>query len=186
METAMLRKGWAVLAAKYSLLAGVCAMLLTPSALWAVDQFTNVAIQDPVSGRKAAVTPGRALLVNGSVIAKETVPADFFRVGRIMPRNCERIAVPPANSALVVKTIAFNAWRTAVDPGYFAIFYIGPSCGSSFAYKVNPATNGVTTTQFEPGLAIPADQALWGYAFQIDGDVFINGYRVPASSVPAS
>src|SRR4051812_16444717 len=43
-----------------SLIAGV---VLLPGAVWAVDSFTNVAIQDPVSGTKASVDASHHVLV---------------------------------------------------------------------------------------------------------------------------
>src|SRR3954449_2470234 len=43
-----------------ALIVGVVAL---PSAVWAVDTFSNVAIEDPVSGVKASVNSSKALLV---------------------------------------------------------------------------------------------------------------------------
>ena len=50
-----------------------------PGTLWAVDAFTNVAIEDPLTGTKASVNSARRMGVFGSVTATETVPANFYR-----------------------------------------------------------------------------------------------------------
>jgi len=41
--------------------------VLVPSTVWAVDTFSNVAIEDPVSGSKAAVDSARRLTIAGPV-----------------------------------------------------------------------------------------------------------------------
>ena len=48
------------------LVAAVVAMIFAPTTVWAVDAFTNVAIQDPTTGVKAHVDSGGHVLVAAS------------------------------------------------------------------------------------------------------------------------
>jgi hypothetical protein len=62
--------------------------IFVPGTVWAVDTFSNVAIQDPVSGVKASVDPNHrvlvgdgngALSVDGTVAARPTAPGTPWR-----------------------------------------------------------------------------------------------------------
>lgn len=50
-----------------TIIVAMVTVVFFPSAAWAVETFSNVAIQDPISGAKAAVDSSRRLQVNGSV-----------------------------------------------------------------------------------------------------------------------
>ena len=56
-----------------ALIIGVVAL---PGAVWAVDTFSNVAIEDPVTGVKASVNNAHQVLVNGKVV--QTPPAQVL------------------------------------------------------------------------------------------------------------
>jgi hypothetical protein len=80
-----------------------------PGTLWAVDQFTSMAIIDPVSGRRAAVTRDRALFITGNVTANESSLLNTVR-GRGDANNgqCDAVLTPASGKSLLVKTINVN------------------------------------------------------------------------------
>src|SRR4051812_30278413 len=66
------------------IVAFMAAIVMLPGVTWAVDSFSNMAIQDPVSGVKAQVDSTRRLMVgdgsgpltvNGTVSALPAVPS---------------------------------------------------------------------------------------------------------------
>src|SRR5437868_11351509 len=77
-----------------ALIAGV---VLLPGAVWAVDSFTNVAIQDPISGAKASVDASHhvivgdgsgALSVDGTVsVVPSTSKSPFLGQGTVSNYN---------------------------------------------------------------------------------------------------
>jgi hypothetical protein len=51
----------------------------------------------------------------------------------------------------------------------------------------NPATLGMTSIPVDPGVGVPAGQALWALrGGSVGVEVYAMGYTVPASSVPAA
>src|SRR3954469_24436016 len=77
-----------------------------PGTVFAVDTFSNVAIEDPVSGVKASVDSQHRLktldTVSGNVLAQDTAPANlvqFFGGGV----SCVTIYTPPAGKAFILK-----------------------------------------------------------------------------------
>jgi hypothetical protein len=167
--------------------------VFVPGTLWAVDAFTNVAIEDPLTGTKASVNSARRLGVFGSVTATETSAANFYRfIEAVFPTDpCLVVATPPKNKALILKAIVLNTNRMAAPPAYnkYVVLFAGKSCASSSAQivaYVNPPGIGVTTIPLDPGLGIPAGQSLWAKTYNISVDVGGTGYTVSAASVPAS
>src|SRR5438045_3966420 len=85
--------------------------VLVPGTVWAIDTFSNVAIEDPVTGVKAMVDSSRhlrvgdgvgPLTVDGSV--NETAPANFVRVfANVIPSSCVNVYTVPADKALIVR-----------------------------------------------------------------------------------
>jgi hypothetical protein len=72
----------------------VIGAVLVPSTVWAVDTFSNVAIEDPVSGVKASVDAGHhqlvgdgsgPLTVNGTVSDKPVPPANLWSFTALFP-----------------------------------------------------------------------------------------------------
>lgn len=93
-------------------------VVLLPSAVWAVDVFTNVAITDPVSGVKAKVDHDRRLnvgdgdgpiTVDGTVTAQAPAPFRVFQTSQIaaddtISEGC--LSTVPAGRRLVVESVS--------------------------------------------------------------------------------
>jgi hypothetical protein len=76
-------------------------------------------------------------------------------------------------------------------PGLSIAFNIepAPACDEgqvgSYLQEVNPGSVGETDIPFNPGLAIPAGDALFALTFNgLDAGVSVTGYTVPSSEVP--
>jgi hypothetical protein len=168
---------------------GACA-IVTSGAVWAggpsvVNPFSYIAIQDPISGNKAAVDAGRHLLVSDQLQAPAANPGNFFHFHTGLAPACVAIASPPPGKAMVLKTLVVDTLSApAAGSIDFASFSIGTECGSPVE-DVNPPGVGVTTINYEPGLVIPAGQFLFGYANQIAAEASGTGYLVPAAWAPA-
>lgn len=167
-----------------------------PGTLWAVDQFTNVAIMDPVSGRKAAVDTARRLrvgdgvgllTVDGTVTAREAPYASFFHAYRATYTgiDCVPIGGPPAGKALILKSVVLNTFA-ASSLGY-TVIYSGSSRCERYLASASRDTIGPVSYNLEPGIAIPAGHSVWAQSGNgINTEVFITGYTVPAAQVPTS
>jgi len=169
-----------------AIVVAVLAFLL-PTTLWAVDAFTNVAIQDPVSGNKAAVDSSRKLSVYDPNSFADEYPGTIVRfVHDTVGGTCRKIATPPAGKALVLKTLAIDTFQlTVTGNGYGIYFYIGPTCSSS-AVSHHPPAFGLTTVNFEPGLVVRAGQSLWvSSQTTVQAEVYGFGYLVASSWAPA-
>src|SRR5690349_20915287 len=91
--------------------------IFVPGTVWAGDTFSNVAIEDPVSGVKASVDSGHhlkvsdgsgAMTVDGTVTATETSPAKLVHVFGPAATGCTSIYNVPAGKALVLKSVVFQ------------------------------------------------------------------------------
>ena len=74
------------------IVAFIVAFILLPGTVWAVDSFTNVAIQDPATGAKASVdakhhvlvgTGGQALAISGGVQGATAAAGESLGTGRL-------------------------------------------------------------------------------------------------------
>ena len=169
-----------------------------PGTVWAVDTFSNVAIQDPVSGVKASVDSSKrlkvgdgsgAMTVDGTTTGPEAAANTLFRSVAFPDPNgtCVALATPPAGKALIIKSVALDIYNTFTPGnGKFASFYLGTSGCESFVMDINPPGVGLINQPFEPGLGVPAGKRLWVLTFSISAEVFAFGYTVPSNAVPAS
>jgi hypothetical protein len=171
--------------------------VLVPGTVWAVDTFSNVAIEDPVSGVKASVDSAHrlkvgdaagAMTVDGSVTATEASAANFVRVFAATSSTCSNAYTIPSGKALILKSMqAFihNAGSPGSDAE--AIVYNAANCsGSLVAAAISDRAHENVAQNFEPGIAIPAGHVVATQGFGDSGSVMLYGYLVPASSVPAS
>jgi hypothetical protein len=175
----------------------VVGAVLVPSSVWAVDQFTNVAVQDPVSGNKAKVDGGRHVLVsdgNGSMTVDGTVNSRLTTAGNFVrsatakakaANGCIQILAVPGGKAAVIRQVRINVTADPT-PGAndFVTVFTGSTC-STLAGRVNPATIGLTVLPFDPGLVFKAPTKLFVQATgAVEAEVTADGYLVPAAEVP--
>jgi hypothetical protein len=184
-----------------AIILGLIAVILVPGAAYAVDSFTNVAIEDPVSGNKASVDATHHVLVgdgSGPVTVDGTV-TDHEVAYNLLKHwqalnlheslGCVTVAPVAANRALVIKSLHVDAYQ---DPspgvGIVRLSY-GPSsnpCAITLE-DVNPGGIGVTALDYGSGLALPTADYL---GVQVGGsvlaEVFAFGFTIPSSQAPAA
>lgn len=157
---------------------------MLPTTLWAVDAYQNVAIQDPLSGRKAFINSARRLSVSDGPALMDENPVNFVRFSRQATQNCIRIATPPAGKSLIIKTLVVNTWYNPTPGNAFsAALYIDASC-SLYFLNVNQPGIGVTAIPYEPGLVVRPGKSLWAKEFGVEAEVSGTGYLVAASWTP--
>jgi hypothetical protein len=173
-------------------------VLGVPGTVWAVDTFSNVAIEDPVTGVKASVDSSKrlkvgdgssAMTVDGTTTGPEAAANTLFRSATFPTSsgNCTPIATPPANKALIIKSVALNTYSvTSPGSGRTGVFYLGTDGCEVIVFDINPPGVGLINQPFEPGLGVPAGKRLWVSTNNISAEVYTFGYSVPASAVPAS
>ena len=186
---------------------GVVAFAIgVPGTLRAVDAFTNVAITDALTGDQARVVSkrlaitnaGKALKVEGQLIAAEASPADFVLFEKTVHSGsrCAALLTAPADKGVIVKSV-FVDREVATGGGnsQHVRVYVAPSCPSTVPslQVTSPrltagwadGNTGVTALQLEPGLAVPPGATLW--AQSVGGNwhvVYGTGYFVPAAAFP--
>jgi hypothetical protein len=139
---------------------------------------------------EAGVTPAHQLLIT-TINPKayvNTNSVDIPSSGGFVP-----VVSAPAGDALIVTTIHLNTIDDpSPGPGLNIVLNIepAPSCDEgqvgSYLQEVNPGSVGETDIPFNPGLAVPAGDALCALTFNgLDADVSVTGYTVPSSEVPA-
>jgi hypothetical protein len=154
----------------------------------AVNPFSYIAIQDPVSGNKAAVDVSRRLQVSDALQAVSANPAISFNAEKSSFGDCVALFTVPANRAVVVGSLILNAFDVrASGPGNFIQVGHGATCGNGPAFaRYNPSAVDARDFVFNPGIAIPAGEIIWlNISPTISGDAYVNGYFVPAAWVPA-
>jgi hypothetical protein len=168
----------------------------TGTAFAATGQLVNIV--DPSNASRAAKVDAAgklnvgdgsgSLTVDGTTTSRESVPSTFFRSIMVPTTTCTPLATPPANRALIIKSVALDTISIDSPPGggKFAGLYLGTNGCERLVLEINPPGVGLQNQPFEPGLAVPAGQKLWIHAFNIFSEAYSFGYSVPASSVPAA
>jgi hypothetical protein len=179
----------------------MAAVVLIPSAVYAVDTFSNVAIQDPTTGVKAKVLNGGqlrvsdgngALTVDGSVTARDAQPADLihFLDSGAGSSTCTVVASPPAGKAWIVTSLSVNIVNNggnALGPDQYVVVYSTTTCSYPYFAVMTPTAVGPHNFSLEPGIAIPNGGAVAVelYGTDLQWSLTGEGYQVPAASVPA-
>src|SRR3954447_17392498 len=108
-----------------ALIAGVVAL---PGAVWAVDTFSNVAVQDPVSGVKASVNKSHELMVGDSSGAltvdgkiSHTPPAQVLNSGAYTFQG-RTVLLGPTTATLAIDR--FGVMNTSANWNTSASFYV--------------------------------------------------------------
>jgi hypothetical protein len=170
----------------------VIGVVMVPAGAWAAVTFKSVAVTDPAGVNQAKVDAA------GSLQAADA-PATKFVSARLDLSGSTGslvVAAPPAGKALVVKTIQVDTtFDPAPAPGEVTVFFVGASSCSggrigTSAPTVTPAGLGATVLPFDPGLAVPAGDALCGESLdnQATGVAFtVNVYGIiePSAAVPS-
>ena len=169
----------------------MAAFVLVPSTVYAVDAFSNVAIQDPTSGDKAKVTPANALKVDGTLTARESSPKDLVSfIGNGSGSTCQTVGAPPAGRAWVIKSLSANIFSnggTPFGPSQFLGVYTNTTCSYPYAWVMTPTSLGHNEVSLDPGLAIPETGALSVQLFgntTLQWELQARGYSVASSALP--
>src|SRR4051812_40653573 len=105
------------------LVAGMVTLVLAPTTVWAVDQFSNVAVQDPVSGVKASVSSSHKVLVDAGSSNIYSLPSTAknpftteYHVGNYGSAGFQAVS-PPTTATIAITHLALtndgynqNAW----------------------------------------------------------------------------
>jgi hypothetical protein len=161
------------------IIVAVVAVVGLPSALFAVDAFSNVAIQDPVSGVKASVDSHHRLKTTGTVIATAAAPADLVRFHAVpSAQTCTQAYQIPAGKALVLKSAI--AYLIGAPNSEIDLFSDG-ACSSFIGAFQSDNSRTTINDSFGDGVAVKSLYLQTQYGA---GTVSGYGYLVPASAVP--
>jgi hypothetical protein len=170
-------------------------VLGVPGTVWAVDTFSNVAIEDPVSGVKASVDSSKRLKVgdgSGAMTVDGTItdatPANLVRIFAGAGSSCSNVYTIPAGKALILKSMTAYM-HTAGSPGsdVEAIVYPAANCASALAAAaISDRAHETVFQTFGSGIGVPAGRTISTLGFNTSGTVHLYGYLVPASAVPAT
>jgi hypothetical protein len=162
-------------------------VVLLPGAVWAVDAFTNVAIQDPVTGTKASVGASNALkvgdnvgplTVDGTVIARPAKPTEFFSkfISASGHQTCDFITIPPAGKTAVLTTVNIALYSNP-SPGFGNRLRIstGTNCGGIDVAEAIPPGKDHITLPFDPGLVSSNGFSIYTSG-NLQGTVTATGY----------
>jgi hypothetical protein len=185
---AMLRKTWGPFTGTQLTMMFIALMLvMAPGTLWAVAAYTNVAIQDPVTGKKSYVDKGRRLWVYNPITGADEVVSQFVRFFGAAPSSCSALASPSPGKALVVKSIRTDHYADN-QSGLDLVLRVGSSCSSNPVASVTSGDSKAIQQYFEPGIVVPPGQSLWFFKTTSDRFIYVygTGYLVPAAWAPAS
>ena len=165
--------------ALFATLCLVAGMALGPVAAQAAGSL--VEISSP-NGRKAYVTAANQLQT------AEATPRQAVRgwVNAGSAGGCVKVLGPPAGKGLMLKTLTMSVVSNpSPGVGDYIAFYVGTGCANYLTHHV-PATTGIETINFEPGVTIADGDALY---VSLGGDVLgyatAVGYLVPRGAVSA-
>jgi hypothetical protein len=99
-------------------------LVLVPSTVWAVDTFSNVAIEDPVSGVKASVDAQHNLAVAGTVHALAASPTTPFSFSEDINNAAYTRVAGPTASAINLTALALSPKDNQNIQGDFFLFAI--------------------------------------------------------------
>lgn len=185
-------KTWGPFSGRQLTTIAVAAMAMAASGtVWAVDAFTNVAIMDPLTGKKAQVDGARRVHTYDLVQGFDELPPNFvrFRASALTTFSCVQLATPPAGKSLIVKTLALNTFTLSSPGAGYVSFHVGTGCVvANEIFGVTPSEYGITDLNIEPGVVVPSGQSLWVVkgTSSISATAYGFGYLVPSSWAPAS
>jgi hypothetical protein len=151
----------------------------------AVNPFSYVALQDPVSGNKAAIDVSRRVQVYDALQAASANPATFFEAQGTSFDGCSTVYTVPANRGAVVQSAIVNVFTIgATGNGNYVRLTHESSPWNTI--EANPATVGGTGYQLTPGVALHAGENLSVCTGgSVRAQIQVKGYLVPAAWVPS-
>lgn len=138
------------------------------------------------SSGQLSVNPGLAQTAAHQILAVQASPSSYVIV--TSTANCSKggIYQIPRGRALILTGVDFSNVGASSPPEGLILQY-GPSaspCTFDAAFSVSEVEEATANQVFQPGIAIPAGDAI-GLRSQGDaGGVVMYGYLVPASEVP--
>jgi hypothetical protein len=170
----------------------VVGVVMVPTSVWAVSNYSNVAIEDPGTGVHASVDASHRLKVgdgSGPLTVDGTVNAQpapasalrsFATFGLQGGLGCVRLFTPPRNQAIVVQSVTVDVFA---DPspgiGQTVEVFSDPMCQDLVA-DVNPPTIGVTPLNFGPGVVSKTGLSAVASG-SVSAEVYGFGYLIPAA-----
>jgi 3D (Asp-Asp-Asp) domain-containing protein len=169
------------------LLIGVLVTLLViPSTAYAAAlKFTGI---EGTSTNKADVTPAGQLQVAAAD------PSAFFQSSTVpvLSTTFEPFASAPSPYALIATVIHVDIYTGESGSAEDVEMNVqeGTSCAGTqvgtYSQIFNPAGNGMTDINLDPGLVVPAGDALCGrIGGSVGAELVVSGYTVPATAVAA-
>jgi hypothetical protein len=183
------RKTWGPFTgSQLTILLTAAILAFVPTALWSVEAYTRVVIQDHVTGARAAVDPQRRLVVLDQIGAADETPGNFVYVFFNTPNVCTNVYTVPAGKALVLKSLhAYLFKLNGASPDLQVVMWGAASCsGDVKAAAISSQSRESKVADFGNGLVIPAGRTISVSSLNNSGTASIYGYLVPAAWVPAS
>ena len=191
-------RGWGPFTGRQlaTIIVALIVMLLLPVGAWAASG-SNVFVTDSGSGNRATVNGAGALTVSQAPPKKFFVSAQTPNIA-VGAGVYTPLATPATQTALVITQINVDIEKiTTPGPTFWVKFAISKSdatCNSVVQYhtytplaRVTPATSGVTTLPFQPGIVVPVGRSLCvaqGDPSVILSEVAAFGYSIPALISP--
>lgn len=97
-------------------------LVMVPSTVWAVTTFSNVAIQDPVSGVRATIDSTHHLAVAGTVHAVAASPTTPFFFSEDINADALTRVVGPTASAINLSALSLSPKDAPNGPADFLLF----------------------------------------------------------------
>ena len=164
------RPGWVVIGI-------VAALVLVPSAAIAVT--STVIIQGGAAAGQASVSAAHQLLTN------EATPTSYVIAFSSTSPTCAAggFYTIPSGKALIITGVTYYIGQSSGTAG--ELLYAGPS-STPCTSLLNSGISTVTVSQnqvFQPGIAVPAGDALGWVSSNSTGSFDVYGYLVPATAV---
>lgn len=181
----MERKLWGLFSgAQLTIMFTALIAVLLPGTLWAVNAYSNVAIENPNNGQKALIDNFRRLAVTDAYLEQSAIPANlvhFFSGG--VTSNCKVIYTVPAGKALILQSLVFYNFQDTSAPPEQDVFS-DSSCGTLIAAGISDTSAATVVETFGSGFPIPAGHVIASYRAAGYGSFHGSGYLVPAGQVP--
>jgi hypothetical protein len=143
------------------------------------------------SSGQLSVNPGLAQTAAHQILAVPASPSSFVTAfANTHTPDCSAggFYQIPRGHALIITSADFaqGPLASSSPPEDEGIAYGPPATPCTFiaAFSASDATLGSENQVFEPGIAVPAGDALGLYGSNDDGGALVYGYLVPASEVP--
>lgn len=160
----------------------VAGSILAPAA--AVAAQTVVGIVGPNNARAGVTYAGQLRTAEAPPSAMQV----FARNG-VVTGPCGDVTANVGARGYVMKQVVFDVYADSADPGPadFVAVYTDAGCAGQPIAIITPATAGVWSYPLDPGFAIQPGGGLWTKASgQVESNVTVYGYTVPATDVPAT